>query len=407
MTDKMTILVFVGSYLPGFKGGGPIRSVANLVDLLGDEFDFKIITYDHDHGVNEPYAGITPDTWCMVGKAEVYYASNASLRFLALSRLIKSIDHDVLYLNSFFSLEFSIKPLLLRHMRLIPNVGIIVAPRGEFSPGALMLKRLKKRLYLTFVRAFGLYSNILWQASSTFEETDTKNIFKKITSLIANPIIVAPDLVSYQYDNSNNTTIRAKRSEALEVVFVSRISPKKNLDGALSMLKGIQGDITFNIFGPAEDQLYWQKCQNICNTLNTNIRVVFHGEVDHARVHDIFGANHLFFFPTHGENFGHVILEALMAGCPVLLSDQTPWRNLDSLGIGWDLPLDRPDKFRTVLKHCVDMDNDEFTRISRRAEDYGKSSLDDPATLEENRHLFRTAFNHSLLKINQKLHERS
>lgn len=392
--DKITILVFVGSYLPGFKGGGPIRSIANLVDVLGYEFDFKIITYNHDHGVNEPYSGITPDTWCTVGKAEVYYASKASLRFPALARLIKSINHDVLYLNSFFSLDFSIKPFLLRLMRLIPNVGIVIAPRGEFSAGALRLKRFKKRLYITLTRVFGIYRNTLWQASSTFEETDITEIFPENSSAIVQPIIVAPNPINYIHDNPN-TAKRAKRPGALDVVFLSRISPKKNLDGALSMLKGTQGDITFNIYGPAEDQLYWQKCQNISNALNTNIKVVFHGEVDHAYVKDIFCANHLFFFPTHGENFGHVIYEALQAGCPVLLSDQTPWRNLEKLGIGWDLPLGSPDKFRAALKCCIDMDNDEFTGISRRAQDYAKNGLNISETLEQNRLLLWTAFNNS------------
>jgi len=398
------ILIFSAGYLPGYRWGGPIRSIANLVELLGDEFDFKIITYDHDLGMNEPYAGIAPGTWCKVGKAEVYYASKASLRLPAMVRIINSIGHDVLYLNSFFSLDFSIKPLLLRRMRLIPNVGTIVAPRGEFSPGALMLKRLKKRLFIACARALRLYDKILWQASTNFEETDIKNTSLKTPCiLLAKPVIVACDLANYM----SNASKRVKRPGTLEIAFLSRISPKKNLDGALSMLMDIQGDITFNIFGPAEDQLYWQKCQSICNALNTNIKVVFHGEVDHARVKEILGANHLFFFPTHGENFGHVILEALLAGSPVLLSDQTPWRNLDILGIGWDLPLDRPDKFRAALKRCVDMDNDEFTRISRCAEDYGKSRLEDPATLEQNRQLFRTAFNNNLLKINLNLQERS
>src|SRR6266568_4555703 len=97
------ILIFSAGYLPGYRWGGPIRSIANLVELLGDEFDFKIITYDHDLGMNEPYAGIAPGTWCKVGKAEVYYASKASLRLPAMVRIINSIGHDVLYLNSFFS----------------------------------------------------------------------------------------------------------------------------------------------------------------------------------------------------------------------------------------------------------------------------------------------------------------
>ena len=57
-----------------------------------------------------------------------------------------------------------------------------------------------------------------------------------------------------------------------------------------------------------------------------------------------------FFFPTLGENYGHVIYEALDSGCPVLISDQTPWRGLSEVGAGWDLPLDKPDLFRQACK---------------------------------------------------------
>ena len=48
----------------------------------------------------------------------------------------------------------------------------------------------------------------------------------------------------------------------------------------------------------------------------------------------------LFFLPTLGENYGHVIHEALLSGSQVLLSDQTPWRGLTEAGLGWDLPLE-------------------------------------------------------------------
>ena len=36
------ILVFIGGYLPGYKYGGALRSLVNLVNLLGDEFEFYI-----------------------------------------------------------------------------------------------------------------------------------------------------------------------------------------------------------------------------------------------------------------------------------------------------------------------------------------------------------------------------
>lgn len=390
MTNKITILVFVGWYLPGYKAGGPIRSVANLVESLGDEFNFKIITDDNDFGVAEPYPGISPNTWCKVGKADVYYASKEGLRLSSLATLINSINYDVLYLNSFFCWNFTIKPLLLRYFKVIPKDCIVIAPRGEFSSGALKFKWFKKRVYVFIARIIGFYSNVIWQASSKFEQDDIKKVFSNATIEMGSPIVVAPDLGHYKIGNFGNAE-RIKKPGSLDMVFLSRISPKKNLDGALSMLKGMQGDITFNVYGPIGDKAYWQACKKICSDLSSNIKVVFHGEVDHSCVSHIFRTNHLFFFPTHGENFGHVNLEALLAGCPVLLSDQTPWRDLESLGVGWDFPLNRPDKFKEVLKRCVEMDIDEYTKMSRCAADYGKCQLNNSENLEQNRKLFHLA----------------
>ena len=46
--EKKKILVFIDWYLPGFRAGGPIRSCANLISHLSDEFDFNIVTTDTD-----------------------------------------------------------------------------------------------------------------------------------------------------------------------------------------------------------------------------------------------------------------------------------------------------------------------------------------------------------------------
>ena len=100
------------------------------------------------------------------------------------------------------------------------------------------------------------------------------------------------------------------------------------------------------------------------------------------REHDIF------FFPTLGENFGHVILEALCAGCPILISDQTPWRDLEEKDVGWDMPLSKPEMFQEVLQRCVDMNNDEYVKWSERAQEYGFGVTKDDGVVEQNRRLF-------------------
>ena len=70
-----------------------------------------------------------------------------------------------------------------------------------------------------------------------------------------------------------------------------------------------------------------------------HITVTYCGSVIPADIPDTFAQYDVFFFPTRGENYGHVIAESLSVGTPVLISDQTPWRNLKADGLGWDLSL--------------------------------------------------------------------
>jgi len=72
MFTKTTILTSVGFYLPGYKAGGPIRTLANMVDKLGDEFEFKIVTADRDFDDTKAYPGIKVDDLNKVGKADVF-----------------------------------------------------------------------------------------------------------------------------------------------------------------------------------------------------------------------------------------------------------------------------------------------------------------------------------------------
>jgi len=113
--------------------------------------------------------------------------------------------------------------------------------------------------------------------------------------------------------------------------------------------------------------------------------------VEHESVGRIFAEHNLFLFPTLGENFGHVICEALSAGCPVLISDQTPWRNLQKEGVGWDIPLAETERFRAVLQQCVNGGDEWYASLAARASEYANKVVSDPAIVEENRRLFRYA----------------
>ncbi|MEI6501492.1 MAG: glycosyltransferase, partial [Armatimonadota bacterium] len=144
-------------------------------------------------------------------------------------------------------------------------------------------------------------------------------------------------------------------------------------------------------YGPREDAAYWAECEAIIKALPDNISVVYGGEVPHEQVPTRLAEHDLMVLPTANENFGHSILEALLAGCPVLISDRTPWRGLQAKGVGWDLPLEDPDGFTRVLQECVDMADARWQALSRAARALGEEAARDPEASEQNRRLLRQA----------------
>lgn len=161
--------------------------------------------------------------------------------------------------------------------------------------------------------------------------------------------------------------------------------------GALKLLAGVNGDVSFDLYGPVEDAEYWRECQRIIDSLPANVRVRKNGEIEHKEIGRVFAEHDLLLLPTLGENFGHVIGEALASGCPVLISDQTPWRNLESEGVGWDIPLAEKERFQSVLQQCVDGDGEWHAALSSRAQGYAVKHAIDPGAIEANRRLFNLA----------------
>ena len=403
-----TILVLVATYLPGYKAGGPIRSIANLVGAIGSEYNFCIVTRDHDLGADSPFPGVVANRWVRVGNADVLYLPRGLRGYLRLCALLCSVDpNTILYVNSFFNRLFSMVPLFLRWLKLCRPKCLVLAPRGEFSAGAMQFKNRRKHLFIRISQWIGLHKDLLWHASSEFEAMDIQREFPMSQHVTVAAVIPGLDANTAKKVNATRVAIasdlpgivsgqrferRSKLPGQLQIAFVSRVTRKKNLLGALEMLKGLEGDVSFDIYGPAEDADYWKQCQRIMALLPPNIRVQFCGEIVHERIAPVFAAHDLFLFPTFGENYGHVICEAMAAGCPVLISDQTPWRNLEASGVGWDIPLSDTERFRSVLRQCVESDNQWFSALSRRASEYAAIRATDPETVIANRDLFQIAF---------------
>ncbi|MEX0383137.1 glycosyltransferase family 4 protein [Spiribacter sp. 1M153] len=372
-------------YLPGYRSGGPVRTIANFVDHFGEEFDIRIVTRDRDFLDHEPYEDIVANRWINMGAAKVLYCSEGVLTVRNIMRLLKRTQHDILYLNSFFSLRFTILPLVVRSLRLAPNRPCIIAPRGELHAGASEIKKWKKKTYRKIARFFGLYSGLRWQASSMEEAHYIRS------SLVAEAgdVLVAPDLPPKLKSESNQPPIRMEREPGpLRVVFLSRISRKKNLDFALRVLSKVRIDLHVTVYGPKEDMRYWHECEELLAMMPENVIVNYCGDVYPMDVGSRLGRNDVFLFPTKGENYGHVIHEALMAGLPVMISDQTPWGEVSSRGAGWVLPLDSELAFARALEEYAEKPAQEMMEARLAARKYAEEVSLASGVKDANRELF-------------------
>ena len=159
----------------------------------------------------------------------------------------------------------------------------------------------------------------------------------------------------------------------------------------MNILEQLDLEAHYDIYGPVEDEAYWERCQEIIRRLPPNIRVSYGGVLSHDEVFSTLARYHLFFLPTTGENFGHVIWEALSAGCLLLISDRTPWRNLQALEVGWDVSLDDAPRFKALIERVAGMDAAEFQRRSKCAQTYARKVAGNETTLQANRQLFLKA----------------
>lgn len=380
---RVRVAALVDYYLPGYKAGGAIRTVAEMAAQLADELDFHVVTRDRDFTDTAPYPQAVRGGWSAAGETAVRYLAPDERGMRTVARAVHEARPDVVYLNSAFSPVFTLQPLAMRLIGRMPRVPVVVAPRGELSEGALSIKRAKKMAFMRTAQAAGLYRGVLWQASSELEAEEVRRWFGGGAR-----VFVAPDL---RERPAAPRPPAPKRPGELRAAFLSRIAGKKNLAGALEMLDGIRGDVTFTLYGPVDDVAYWEACRARIDALPANVRVEYAGPLGREQIADALASHHLFLFPTLGENFGHVVLEALLAGLPVLTSDRTPWGGLGGARAGWAFPLERPDQFRAVLQAYVDADADEHARRSAAARAFGESASRDESVLEANRALFRQA----------------
>ena len=120
-------------------------------------------------------------------------------------------------------------------------------------------------------------------------------------------------------------------------LFLGRLHPKKGCDILLDAFAGLGSNDSISLILAGPDQIGWQaNLRSHVARLHLTDRVVFTGMLQGAMKQGAFASADAFVLPSHQENFGISVVEALAAGIPVLISDRVNiWREIDADRAGY------------------------------------------------------------------------
>ena len=205
------------------------------------------------------------------------------------------------------------------------TVPLVVSPRGTFSKWAMERSRLIKVLFWNGLQKQAIAHAKLFHATAESEYEDIRRLgFRQPVAIIPNGI----DIPKKSTDD--------RRSEEKTLLFLGRIHPVKGLElllEAWTRLQSTHADWRLRVVGPG-DPAYRRKLSALALSLGAE-RVTFTGPLYGLEKVEAYQSANLFVLPTHSENFGMAVAEALAAGCPVVTTKGAPWADLPEQRAGW------------------------------------------------------------------------
>lgn len=355
------VLVVTPGFYPAKTYGGPVVSISNLIETFTGEIDFFVVTSDHELKDKTRLTGIE-EGWNQVGNAKVLYLSDREMTMDVFEKIYNQISPDCIYLNAIFHKLSTPKLLKLARRK---QIKCVLAVRGGLCENALQFGRRKKILYLQFLKMIK-GKNIIYHSTSQEETAGIKKYMgekSEIVEISNMPLLINPLELPVK---------SVKKKGTIRMIYVSRIHPIKNLEYVIDVLKNTTVHVKFDIYGPKENQEYWEKCELKIKKLPSNVQVRYCGFLDKENRNKIFKDYDLFVLPTQSENFGHAISEALSEQCNVLISNNTPWNDINEFKAGRAFDLGEPKKFLQYIEKIAGMSNEEIIENRSDIETYLK-----------------------------------
>ena len=314
----------------------------------------------------DPEFGAKPDLWflgnkeqeadicntCGIPKNSVMAIENSIYCFPYFFKKLRSIGDNqiVIHQHGIFL------PISLLSLTSPKNAKVIISPHGYLEPEKLKVSSFKKKIVLWLFESSNLRNSSALVACSMQEAWSLRKLG------LTQPIAIIPNGVDEAL--TRKTQRAGKRNgfkkkyhikdDAKILLFLSRIHPFKGLKLLLRAIVAIKAEFYKNnwVFVIAgidennhEDELKAFVFENMLEDV-----VLFVGpQYSEDKIHALDSAD-CFILPSKGENFGIVIIEALVRGLPVITTKTTPWKDLISLNCGWWVERSEESFKRTLLE---------------------------------------------------------
>ncbi|WP_075503871.1 glycosyltransferase [Candidatus Pelagibacter communis] len=241
------------------------------------------------------------------------------------------------------------------------NIPYIIQPHGMLEPWSLNQKSFKKKIALKLFQLRNLSNAEAFVATSKMEYKNLRKLkIKKPIAIIPNGIFNPPKIK------------KKKNNKVIQILFLSRIHPKKGILNLLNVLSKIKlNNWHLRIVGTGEKKYLNFILKKIRN-LKIEKKVTYVGPLDDKKKYNEYFKSDIFVLPSFSENFGLVVPEALSCGLPVITSNKTPWKDLDKFKCGWCIP-NNDESLKKVLIKFLNLKKDKRQKLSKNAKSFSKN----------------------------------
>jgi glycosyltransferase involved in cell wall biosynthesis len=302
--------------------------------------------------------------------------------YQCLTEKIRKIvrDTEIIHTSSFFWFY----NLIFIVLGLIAGKHIVISPRGEFFPSALVRKKVFK---LFLIRLIGLrQKKIHFHVTSPDEETQVLRFFPN-----SRGVSIIPNFMSIPE--------KVETGKKLQILFLGRINPIKNIDLLILAFADFSKETNDNwvlkIAGKAimdHEIDYLQELRDLSENLGSDINIEFLNGVYGLEKEQLISESYMSVLPSKSENFGNVVIESLSQGTPVIASLGTPWSILGKLKIGIWTKADVP-HLKKAMEGIANLDDIDYSIMSKTCREYTIDSFD----IDKEAHVWKDFYNDVLI----------